>query len=122
MNGDDTYISGRYAQGAGIHTSVGTLIDEGGSDSYLVTLGVSQGMGHDFGIGVLADFHGDNTYKGGTLSGGAATCGGIGILYDRDSVDDLTRERSQSAGTPDDSCGAYGFGIWMNDERGGITQ
>ena len=122
MKGDDAYIAGRYAQGAGIHTSVATLIDEGGSDSYLVTFGVAQGMGHDFGVGVLADFQGNNTYKGGTLSGGAATCGGIGILYDRDSVDDLTRERSQSAGTPDDSCGAYGLGIWMNDKKGRITQ
>ena len=122
LNGDDTYISGRYSQGAGIHTSAGALIDEGGSDSYLVTFGVSQGMGHDFGIGVLADFHGDNTYKGGTLSGGAATCGGIGILYDRDSLDDLPRERSWDSGTLDDSCVAYGFGILMNDKNGRIIQ
>ena len=122
MNGDDTYIAGRYAQGAGVHTSAGTLIDEDGNDSYIVTFGVSQGMGYDFGIGVLADIHGDNSYQGGILSGGAATCGGIGILYDRDSLDNLIRERSWDTGTPDDSCGAYGFGILMNDKSGRIIQ
>lgn len=122
ISGDDTYIAGRYAQGAGIHTSAGALIDEEGKDSYLVTFGVSQGMGHDFGVGVLADSNGNNMYKGGTLSLGAATCGGIGILYDRDSMDSLISERGQSAETPDDSCGAHGFGILLDERKGKIIQ
>ena len=116
MNGDDTYIAGRYAQGAGIHTSAGTLIDERGNDSYTVTFGVSQGVGHDYGIGVLADFGGDNTYKGGVLSKGAATCGSIGILYDKYGKNSyLTDSGVQESGSQDDdSCADLGFGILMN--------
>jgi len=115
MDGDDTYIAGRYAQGAGIHTSAGTLIDERGDDSYTVTFGVSQGMGHDYGLGVLADLDGDNTYKGGILSKGAATCGGIGILYDKFGKDShLNTNGDQEIGSQDAPCGATGYGILMN--------
>ena len=115
MKGNDTYIAGRYAQGAGIHISAACLIDESGDDSYTVTFGVSQGMGHDFGIGVLSDFYGNDTYKGGALSLGAATCGGIGVLYDKDGQDTyLTDNGGRSIVSPDDSCEARGFGILMN--------
>ena len=115
MKGNDTYIAGRYAQGAGIHISAACLIDEKGDDSYTVTFGVSQGMGHDFGIGVLSDFYGNDTYKGGALSLGAATCGGIGVLYDKDGQDTyLTDNGGRSIVSPDDSCEARGFGILMN--------
>ncbi len=115
MNGDDTYIAGRYSQGAGIHTSAGVLIDEKGDDSYTVTFGVSQGAGHDYGIGVLADFDGDNTYKEGVLSKGAATCGSIGILYDKYGKDSyLTEGGVHESGDESDYCRASGFGILMN--------
>ena len=115
MVGNDTYIAGRYAQGAGIHTSVGTLIDEKGDDFYMVTFGVSQGVGHDFGIGVLADFSGSNTYRGGVLSQGAVTCGSIGILYDTNDNNSFFRNGNEKdASSEDDSCGAKGFGILMN--------
>jgi hypothetical protein len=115
VKGDDTYFAGRYSQGAGIHISAGSLIDETGNDSYMITYGVSQGIGHDFGIGVLADFYGDDTYKGGVLSQGAATCGSLGVLYDEDGRDSfITSGKANDAGRGDDSCRARGFGIVMN--------
>lgn len=122
VNGDDMYVAGRYAQGAGIHISAGALIDERGDDFYMVTLGVSQGAGHDFGIGVLADFSGHNTYKGGTLSQGAATCGSIGVLYDRDRDPYMAGIGANDNGSTDESCDARGFGILMNDRDGRINQ
>lgn len=117
MSGDDAYIAGRYAQGAGIHTSAGILIDERGKDSYTVTFGVSQGAGHDYGTGVLADFDGDNTFKGGVLSRGAATCGSIGILYDKYGKESsLSDSGGQEGGNGEAPCGAPGFGILMNSK------
>jgi hypothetical protein len=82
MSGNDRYIAGRYAQGAGIHSSVGILTDRRGNDFYYTSFGVSQGMGHDYGVGYLGDEQGDDRYVGGLLSQGAATRGGAGILMD----------------------------------------
>jgi hypothetical protein len=82
ISGNDQYISGRYAQGAGVHSSVGVLIDQKGDDFYFASYGVGQGVGHDFGVGYLEDREGDDRYLGGILVQGAATTGGIGILFD----------------------------------------
>jgi len=116
MSGNDRYIAGRYAQGAGIHVSAGTLIDESGDDTYLVTFGVSQGVGHDFGVGVLADFGGNDLYRGGLLSQGAATCGSVGVLYDGSGEDAYFTHNAMDAGKRDYSCGVSGYGLRV---RGG---
>jgi len=78
--GDDRYISGRYSQGAGIHSSIGVLIDRKGNDFYYSSVGVAQGMGHDFGVGFLEDEEGEDCYRGGSLVQGAATEGSIGVF------------------------------------------
>jgi hypothetical protein len=82
LSGNDQYFSGRYSQGAGIHSAVGVLADHRGNDFYYASFGVGQGMGHDFGVGVLEDDAGDDRYVGGTLTQGAATYGGLGLLLD----------------------------------------
>jgi hypothetical protein len=115
MRGDDTYIGGRYSQGAAIHISSGALIDEAGDDSYTISYGVSQGAGHDFGIGVLADFQGDDTYKGGVLSQGAATCGSIGVLYDKHGQNAfLINKDVTEMNHKEEECEVKGFGVLMN--------
>ncbi len=53
--GFDHYSAQQYSQGAGIHLSVGALVDEEGNDSYFSRLGPSQGEGHDLSVGVLVD-------------------------------------------------------------------
>ncbi|MDQ5987617.1 MAG: hypothetical protein CSYNP_03362 [Syntrophus sp. SKADARSKE-3] len=78
--GNNTYIAGRYAQGAGIHTAIGILLNRGGKSTYFASLGVSQGMGHDYGVGFLQDDKGESEFQGGVLVQGAATHGGLGIL------------------------------------------
>ncbi len=112
LSGDDTYNAGRYSQGAGVHISAGLLMDQKGRDSYTVDIGVSQGTGHDFGLGVLFDGKGPDTYRGGFLSQGRATCGSIGILYDRDGGNTFyAKEKGRGSTEADDSCGARGFGL-----------
>ncbi|MGA3206257.1 MAG: PDZ domain-containing protein [Syntrophales bacterium] len=80
--GNNRYIAGRYAQGAGIHTAIGVLLNRGGKSTYFTSYGVSQGMGHDYGVGFLQDDKGESEFKGGVLVQGAATQGGLGILAD----------------------------------------
>jgi len=80
--GKNRYIAGRYAQGAGIHTAVGILLNRGGKSTYFTSLGVSQGMGHDYGVGFLQDDKGESEFQGGVLVQGAATQGGLGIVAD----------------------------------------
>jgi len=81
---NNRFIAGRYAQGAGIHTSIGVLLNRGGGSSFYSSFGVSQGMGHDYGVGLLQSDRGLNDYHGGILVQGAATRGGIGMLIDPD--------------------------------------
>jgi len=90
MAGDDQYISGRYSQGAGIHSSVGVLIDQKGNDFYYSSVGVAQGMGHDFGVGFFEDDGGHDHYSGGTLVQGAATNGSLGIFIGQQESDQHT--------------------------------
>ncbi len=114
MSGNDRYIAGRYAQGAGIHSSVGILIDRGGNDFYYSSFGVSQGMGHDFGVGYLGDEQGDDRYVGGILSQGAATRGGIGILMDSKGKDNFMCGTACQAFAQDENC----IGILSDGEPG----
>jgi hypothetical protein len=90
MAGNDQYISGRYSQGAGIHSSVGVLIDQKGNDFYHSSVGVAQGMGHDFGVGFFEDDGGHDHYLGGTLVQGAATNGSLGIFIGQQESDKHT--------------------------------
>jgi hypothetical protein len=90
MAGDDQYLSGRYSQGAGIHSSVGILIDQKGNDFYYSSVGVAQGMGHDFGVGFFEDDGGHDHYSGGTLVQGAATNGSLGIFIGQQESDQHT--------------------------------
>ena len=41
----DHYTAAQYSQGAGIHLSIGVLIDEEGDDSYIVPSGPGAGPG-----------------------------------------------------------------------------
>ncbi len=112
ISGNDQYFAGRYAQGAGIHSSVGVLTDRSGDDFYYTSFGVSQGMGHDFGVGFLRDNHGNDKYTSGTLSQGAATNGGTGILLDAQGKDLYTLKDKGQAHAEEES----GMGIMIDLE------
>jgi len=113
MSGNDQYISGRYSQGAGIHSSIGVLIDQKGNDFYYASFGVAQGMGHDFGVGFFEDDGGDDRYCGGTLVQGAATNGSLGIFIGLQGNDQHTYiSRGQAYAEEENS-----MGIMIINER-----
>ncbi len=102
IGGDDFYSAGA---GATYARPVSILFDLGGNDTYAAadTLRPSFGAGL-FGVGILIDDQGNDTYKGGHVGLG---CGlyGVGILLDRegdDTYDGITA--SQGAGL-------FGIGI-----------
>ncbi len=82
------------------------LIDLSGNDTYSSTYGVSGGLGHDYGFGMLADLDGDDQYFGGTLSLGAATASSLGILIDPEGADSFRfLNKSLGYGTTSTSIG-----------------
>lgn len=71
----------RYGFGYACHYGIGLLYDDTGNDTYLGTLGI-QGFGWDIGTAALVDFSGDDSYTA-TISGQAFACqGSWAILID----------------------------------------
>ncbi len=102
LGGDDIYLN-QPGSNHGLSHSIGITIDLSGSDTYLSQKPFSLGCGF-FGIGVLYDFTGNDTYRAGHFSLG---CGllGIGILLDGGGDDQYDSDiLSQGAG-------AWGIGI-----------
>jgi hypothetical protein len=62
--GNDTYTSGQYCQGVGIHLSAGILVDLAGNDTYTMGVGLGQGAAHDWAVGWLIDRAGNDLYQG----------------------------------------------------------
>lgn len=84
IEGDDRYISTRFASmGAGFW-GLGLLVDLEGNDIY-VGHTISQGAGF-MGIGCLADMAGDDTYTTQHMGQGAALFG-AGLLFDAEGND-----------------------------------
>ncbi len=78
--GNDTYIGKEYTQGAGLF-GVGILFDKQGADKYKAELS-SQGCGY-FGIGLCFDASGtDSFYIYGSGQGFGGIGGGVGVLAD----------------------------------------
>lgn len=82
--GNDVYAAVYYARGSGLHFGVGVMLEGGGLDRLgpRVTAPLSDGSGHDFGLGVFWDFAGDDHLTAGAWSGGAGSCGGFGLRID----------------------------------------
>ncbi len=90
--GNDTYIGNEYSQGEGLF-GVGILYDESGNDTYKAELS-GQGCGY-FGIGLCFDVSGDdNYYIYGSGQGFGGIGGGIGVLADYNGNDKYTGEPS----------------------------
>lgn len=79
-DGDDEYNCGIYAQGVGLF-GVGVLLDRKGDDKYTATES-AQGAGY-FGIGLCFDAEGDDSYYAyGDCQGYGGVGGGVGVLAD----------------------------------------
>jgi len=103
LGGDDIYEipAGRGSLFDG--RPVGVALDMGGNDLYISRTDYSQGSGF-FGIGILSDWTGDDTYYGGNFSQGAGFFG-VGILHDWGGWDNY------SGDTLAQGAGAFGIGI-----------
>ena len=110
LKGDDYYDAGEKAvsQGAGFF-GVGVLIDRDGSDSYRAGA-YAHGVGL-FGVGVLADHgSGTNDYRGEYFMQGAGHCG-VGILIEDGSGDERYLATTWAQGF----AGTYGYGLLFDN-------
>ena len=82
--GKDQYDALWYGQGAAAHFALGLLRDGGGDDLYnqrLKPVSSSLGLGHDLAVGWHLDLGGDDIYKAAPLSLGQASSDGAGVMY-----------------------------------------
>jgi len=105
---DDLLVRRVVTGGAGAW-GVGVLIDGGGDDTYLGK-SVALGAGHFGGTGVLLDQGGNDHYTAIRLAEGFGTLGGTGVLHDAGGNDTYTYylPRPKYPGAPDHSLGAGG--------------
>ena len=85
--GDDVYRGSRYCQGAAAHQAAGVLLDFGGNDCYSGKIAANQGAAWDLSVACLADYKGDDQYKGSDLSLGAGAQNGVGLFFDGEGDD-----------------------------------
>lgn len=111
--GNDYYQGAEYLQGSGIHIATGGLFDRSGDDMYFSRFGPSQGEGHDWGVGVLADDEGDDNY---TVSGGQGVglANGVGIFLDKGGRDSYFTSEHTHNGDVTIAREFYGYGIFID--------
>ncbi len=96
FGGDDVYEN---SAGGTLYTPRKTsiCIDLAGDDTYETTVGLAQGSGM-YGVGMLVDCRGDDSYQSKNVSQGAGHVG-VGVLWDWDGKDRYdARSVSQGAG------------------------
>ena len=105
---DDLLVRRVVTGGAGAW-GVGVLIDGGGDDTY-IGKSLSLGAGHFGGTGVLLDQGGNDHYTAIRLSEGFGTLGGTGVLHDAGGNDTYSYylPGPKYPGVPDHSLGAGG--------------
>ena len=105
---DDLLVRRVVTGGAGAW-GVGVLIDGGGDDTYFGK-SVALGAGHFGGTGVLLDEGGDDHYTAIRLAEGFGTLGGTGVLHDTGGNDTYTYylPRPKYPGAADHTLGAGG--------------
>ena len=105
------WMSDRTNWGGGF----GALVDFGdGADTRIADC-MSMGQGFIYGMGMLYDDGGDDTYRNFWWGMGASAHMGVGLLWDKDGNDDHTTTRASSAFGYD-----YGVG-WFIDDGGDDT-
>jgi hypothetical protein len=112
--GFDHYTAAQYSQGAGIHLSIGALVDEEGNDSYMSRLGPAQGQGHDLSVGVLVDRKGDDYYfcSGGQ---GIGLTNSAALFLDEDGNDCyMTADSLLGQGSSNFARGFGGMGLFVD--------
>lgn len=103
--GNDRYESVWYAQGSAAHRGLGLLLDEAGDDLHVLsgTGGAGLGFGWDFGVGILLDRGGNDTYRARRLALGAALRRSVGLFVEEAGDDRYELENpAEGFGSVDD--------------------
>lgn len=87
LGGNDTYSAHHYAQGSAMHLTYASLFDLGGDDAYVTRVGASHAIGHDYGVAVLLDRAGDDTYSSRDSNPGIGSANGLGLFVDGAGLD-----------------------------------
>lgn len=81
-SGHDTYSAYYYSQASAMHLCAASLFDLQGDDAYVVKLGACHAIGHDYGVAVLLDRDGTDTYAAKDSTPGIGTANGVGVFLD----------------------------------------
>jgi hypothetical protein len=85
--GNDTYSGYHYCQSSAMHATAAYLFDLSGDDGYIVKVGAAHAIGHDYGVAVLLDRAGDDTYASRDSTPGIGNANGLGLFVDSDGID-----------------------------------
>jgi hypothetical protein len=122
LSGNDTYHGRWYVQGSSAHFAVSLFYEGAGNDVYnpgLPTaadpnviaptmMATATGQGHDFSVGILAEYQGDDLYYAPGLGLGGGNDQGIGILLEAGGVDQyFTSDGSTYGGSNSGERGAF---------------
>ncbi len=105
--GNDAYDSVFYGNGAAAHFALAAFLDTDGDDTYGAA-GIGEqsiyGLGHDYAVGVFVDDAGDDRYRAPIWSLGASTCRSFGLFVDNGGRDEYTSPAETSLGAAGDTC------------------
>jgi hypothetical protein len=88
-------------------------MDVRGND-HTFSWGVSQGCGHDYGVGILVNEAGNDTYVSNWLSMGASEANGVGIFVDNSGHDGYDTNTGMAVGGLTQSRRAGGIGLFID--------
>ena len=80
--GDDTLLGSRYNAGWGAHGGVGQFVNDSGDDRYATRHAVAAGIAWDYSLAMFRDDRGDDDYRLGAFSLGAAAHGAAAWFLD----------------------------------------
>lgn len=86
-SGIDTYSAYHYSQASAMHATGAYLFDLAGDDGYLVRVGASHAIGHDYGVAFLLDRAGDDLYSSRDSAPGIGIANGLGIFVEGAGID-----------------------------------
>lgn len=111
----------RYGIGFGVHYGIGLVFDDAGNDTYAADH-AGPAFGYDISLGGIFDFGGNDTFGQTGIGQGAAAANGFAILFSVGGDDDYQGSGQANAG--DGSPGNFGFLIDYqgNDKYGDEEQ
>jgi hypothetical protein len=121
-SGNDTYSGYHYCQASAMHATAAFLFDLSGDDGYIVKVGAAHAIGHDYGVALLLDRKGDDTYASRDSTPGIGNANGLGVFVEGDGIDRYFGPPGK--GNPARGTGSLGVFVDLNgsdDYRYGLS-